>query len=805
MNLKYDLNKNQDRKIEILAPAGSYESFHAAIVAGADAVYAGGPKFGARAFAENFTEAQLLNAIDYAHLHQRKFYLTVNTLLKDYEIEQLPEYLEPLYQRGLDAVIVQDMGVLNVVRQYFPDMDIHASTQMTVTGVNGAQFLKENGAVRVVPAREISLEEVRNIKSVTGMEMECFVHGALCYCYSGQCLLSSLIGGRSGNRGQCAQPCRLPYTVDGEKGYLLSLKDICTLDIIPDLIEAGIDSFKIEGRMKRPEYVAGVTSIYRKYVDLYLKNPQKPYLVDDKDKEMLMDLFNRGGFHTGYYKQKNGRNMITIQKPNHIGVKVGDVLSQKGREVQMRALTDIAAGDLIEFKNEAQRYTTGKSCKQGEVITILAPKGMRLPAGEVLYRVQSPKLLNDLKTTYSEGKIIEKLYGYISMEAGKAAKLIVCKDEYSVEVESEQQVEAASSRPLDEERIKKQLRKTGNTEFAFDMLDVELHGEVFLPMQQLNEMRRKALEELEKKIQDSFHRKTAEKKVLQEEILDTASVKFSKKENKLSVLVETQEQLEAVLENDNSVACIYVDSNLDTTGLDAELWNGISDRIHKKNIEVFLAMPRIFRNQTIEIFEQAYDSILARYFDGMLIRSMEEYQFLKSKDYTGNIRLDYNLYIMNRFAKQFWKKQGITYGTIPVELNKSEIVNLDSKQDEMIVYGYIPAMVTAQCVTSTVHGCKKDCKITMLKDRYQNEFPVKNQCRDCYNVIYNTAPLYLIDLKEDLEELNAERYRIQFSIENRDEVKQILNQCNSMFSDEKGELFSQKDSITRGHFRRGVS
>ena len=805
MNLKYDLNKNQDRKIEILAPAGSYESFHAAIVAGADAVYAGGPKFGARAFAENFTEDQLLNAIDYAHLHQRKFYLTVNTLLKDYEIEQLPEYLEPLYQRGLDAVIVQDMGVLNVVRQYFPDMDIHASTQMTVTGVNGAQFLKENGAVRVVPAREISLEEVRNIKSVTGMEMECFVHGALCYCYSGQCLLSSLIGGRSGNRGQCAQPCRLPYTVDGEKGYLLSLKDICTLDIIPDLIESGIDSFKIEGRMKRPEYVAGVTSIYRKYVDLYMKNPQKPYWVDDKDKEMLMDLFNRGGFHTGYYKQKNGRNMITIQKPNHIGVKVGTVLSQKGREVQMRALTDIAAGDLIEFKNEAQRYTTGKSCKQGEVITILAPKGIRLSVGEVLYRVQSPELLNTLETSYSEGKVIEKLYGYISLEAGKAAKLVVCKDEYSVEVESGQQVEAASSRPLDEERIKKQLQKTGNTEFEFDVLDVELHGEVFLPMQQLNEMRRKALEELEKKIQDSFHRKTAEKKVLQEEILDTASVKLSKKENKLSVLVETQEQLEAVLENDNSVACIYVDSNLDKTGLDAELWKGISDRIHKKNIEVFLAMPRIFRNQTIDIFEQAYDSILTRCFDGMLIRSMEEYQFLKSKNYSGNIRLDYNLYIMNRFAKQFWKKQGVIYGTIPVELNKSEIVNLDSKQDEMIVYGYIPAMVTAQCVTSTVHGCKKDCKITMLKDRYQNEFPVKNQCRDCYNVIYNTAPLYLIDLKEDLEELNAERYRIQFSIENKDEVKQILEQCHSMFGDQKEDMFIQKESITRGHFRRGIS
>lgn len=806
MNQDYDLNKNQNRKIEILAPAGSYESFHAAIVAGADAVYAGGPKFGARAFAENFTEEQLLKAIDYAHLHQRKFYLTVNTLLKDSEIAQLPGYLEPLYLGGLDAVIVQDMGVLNVVKQYFPDMDIHASTQMTITGVSGAQFLKENGAVRVVPAREISLEEVRSMKEATGLEIECFVHGALCYCYSGQCLLSSLIGGRSGNRGQCAQPCRLPYTVDGEKGYLLSLKDICTLDLIPDLIEAGIDSFKIEGRMKRPEYVAGVTAMYRKYVDLYLQHPEKPYRVEEKDKEQLMDLFNRGGFHTGYYKQKNGRNMISIQKPNHIGVKAGKVVSQKGREVQMRALTDIASGDLIEFQKETQRYTTGKSCKEGELLTILAPKGVRLPVGETLYRVQSPELLSSLETKYSKGKVAEKLYGYVSLEIGKPAKLIVCMGENSAQAESDQLVERASSRPLDEERIKKQLQKTGNTEFEFETLDVELHGDVFLPMQQLNEMRRNALEQLEKTICDSFHRGKISKKVQLDEMTDRIEDSEMKTEGGLSILVETQEQLDAVLEENVLATCIYVDSNLDKTGLNINLWKEISNRIHKKDMEVFLAMPRIFRNQTIEIFEQAYDSTLFQCFDGVLIRSMEEYHFLKSKNYSGTIRLDYNMYIMNHCAKQFWKKQGVVKGTIPVELNKNEIIKLDSCQDEMIVYGYIPAMVTAQCVTATVHGCKKDSKVTILKDRYQNEFQVKNQCRDCYNVIYNTAPLYLIDLKEDLEDLNAEGYRIQFSVEDGSTVKRILKQYRTVFEDPEDEVISlQQDSVTRGHFRRGVS
>ena len=280
----------KEQKIEILAPAGSYECFHAAIQAGADAVYAAGARFGARAYADYFSQDELLRAIREAHLHDRRFYLTVNTLLKDEELADLYDYLAPLYACGLDTVIVQDIGVFSLIRQHFPEMDLHASTQMTLTNSLGAKFLEQEGAARIVPSRELSLNEIRKIHQDTNLEIECFVHGALCYCYSGQCLLSSMIGGRSGNRGQCAQPCRLPYTADGKQKYYLSLKDICTLELIPDLIEAGIDSFKIEGRMKSLHYIATVVSTYRKLIDTYCADP---------------DHFNKEGYRKEIEKAAN--------------------------------------------------------------------------------------------------------------------------------------------------------------------------------------------------------------------------------------------------------------------------------------------------------------------------------------------------------------------------------------------------------------------------------------------------------------------------------------------------------------------
>lgn len=295
---------------ELLAPAGSYESLVAAVNAGADAVYMGGSRFGARAFADNPQEDKFIEGLHYAHLHGAKVYMTVNTLFKDKELSELVDFILPYYREGVDAVLVQDVGVLKVLREEFPDLPVHASTQMTVANVYSAKLLKECGITRVVPARELSLAEVKRIKEEAEIEVETFVHGALCYSYSGQCLMSSLIGGRSGNRGRCAQTCRLDYHTDEWEGNLLSLKDLCALDILPDLIDAGIDSFKIEGRMKSPRYTAGVTEVWRKYIDLYLAKGRNGYHVDKKDREMLSDLFDRGGFTNGYYYEHNGPDMM---------------------------------------------------------------------------------------------------------------------------------------------------------------------------------------------------------------------------------------------------------------------------------------------------------------------------------------------------------------------------------------------------------------------------------------------------------------------------------------------------------------
>ena len=352
------------QKIEILSPAGSYESLLAAIANGADAVYLGGDAFGARAFAGNFTTDKLKEAIDYVHYHGKSLYLTVNTLLKNEELEEeLYHYILPFYEQGIDAVIVQDMGVLRFLHKHFPDLPLHASTQMTVTSTEAARFLKQCGVTRIVPARELSLTEIRHMKDASGLEIESFVHGALCYAYSGQCLMSSMIGGRSGNRGRCAQPCRLPYELKNESGqtmgkkdecYRLSPKDLCALDEIPQMIQAGIDSFKIEGRMKKPEYVAAVTRMYRKYVDRYLENPDAPYKVEEQDYKQLMELYNRGGFTKGYYEKHNGKDMMSMKRPNHQGLFVGEIQQIKGNQIFFICKETIHPRDVLEVRQGEQ-------------------------------------------------------------------------------------------------------------------------------------------------------------------------------------------------------------------------------------------------------------------------------------------------------------------------------------------------------------------------------------------------------------------------------------------------------------------
>lgn len=800
-------------RVEILAPAGSMECLKAAITAGADAVYTGGALFGARAYAHNLTEEELLEAIDYVHLHGRRLYLTVNTLIKDREMEkQMYDYLLPYYRQGLDAVIVQDIGLFRFIRKHFPDLPIHASTQMTLTGVDGAKFLEKEGAQRIVTSRELSMAEVKKIADETELEIESFVHGALCYCYSGQCLFSSFIGGRSGNRGQCAQPCRLLYRTPEAKRpqYLLSLKDICTLELIPEMIESGIYSFKIEGRMKKPEYAAAVAFQYRKYADLYLKYYEecpagedpaayamKKYRVCEEDRQMLLDLYNRGGFHTGYYHTQNGREMVSLNRPNHAGVPAVKVLAKKGRTVTAKAMTDLSPQDIIELpmrkgREKADNYTCKDAVRKGMNVQIPVFADTPFKRDEIWMRTRNSALIERLHEEFVNGKIKERICGTFRLYPQEAATLTVkCRDaEITVTGEKAQE---ALSQPMSRERIEKQLRKTGNTEFEFSFLKVEIGEKVFLPMQSLNELRREALETLEKVICEKY-RRSGEVKDPEED-----TIELSMEEEVLSgwtASVRTAEQMEVILEEE-AIGRIYVDCTMFPCIWEKDSYVEWITKVHATGKEIYLVMPYIFRERTRKQYEAAYNRIFGAGWDGILIANYESFAFLKEHGYTGRIMTDYNLYEFNQESRKFWKEKGVFEFTAPVELTERELQDLRVKDGEVIVYGYFPMMISAGCIQKTTRGCLKKSGQTTITDRYRNPFVVKNECDYCYNILYNYVPLYLGDRMEEVYQIGPGRIRLMFTTERQQEVRQIL----SAYFEGK-EL--PEGTYTRGHWKRGI-
>lgn len=793
------MEKSMSREIEILAPAGSYDSLKAAIAAGADAVYIGGTRFGARAFADNLEQDKMLEVIDYVHLHGRKIYMTVNTLLKESELKnELYDYLLPYYKQGLDAVIVQDLGVLQFVKENFPDLPIHASTQMTVNDVLGAKFLEKLEVERVVTSREMNIHEIKQIADQTDLEIESFVHGALCYCYSGQCLYSSLIGGRSGNRGQCAQPCRLPYRVEGEKNaqYILSLKDICTLEYIPEILEAGICSLKIEGRMKKPEYVALVTAMYRKYVDLYLKKGKAGFKVDPKDKEKLLDLYNRGGSHGGYYHTQNGREMVSIDRPNHAGVPALKVTACSGKSVTATALVDIHAGDVIEMPDQKENYTFGSDVRKGQNVTFATHQKQNLRKNMLLNRTRNESLIEEIRNQILNRKVKEKIKGKLILSTEKSATLEVSYGDV-VALAVGEKAETAMSQPMDAARIEKQMRKTGNTEFEFEDIQIELEGNLFVPMQQLNELRRAALEELEAKILAKYRRVADD-----EQRFIQKKAESIERRNDFSVYVEELQQFEVVVRAE-VVGRIYLDANAIKNIGEMSTLKKCVEKAHAANKEIYLAFPHIFRSKTIQKYTEMYSKLMDLQLDGILIRNIESFEFLKEHDYKGNIAADHNLYEFNSYAKEFWMDKNLESHTAALELNYKELKDVGLENSELIVYGYLPMMISAQCIMKTTSGCKKERGRLVFKDRYQKEFTAKNNCEYCYNVIYNTSPLMLLDQKQEIHELAPKALRLHFTIESAEEVNEILKIYENVFIKNKKEIETKQD-FTRGHFKRGI-
>lgn len=725
----------RQQQAEILAPAGSYESMTAAIAAGADAVYIGGNRYGARAYADNLDEDRMDEAIDYAHLHGCHLYMTVNTLVKEGELGDLYTYLKPYYVRGLDAVIVQDLGVFAYVRKHFPDLPIHASTQMTITGAYGAKVLKDLGASRIVTARELSLEEISSIHDKVDVEIESFVHGALCYGYSGQCLFSSIVGGRSGNRGRCAQPCRLPYEVkrgsqvlnkENEK-YVLSLKDLCTLDTIPDMIEAGVYSLKIEGRMKSPRYTAGVVSIYRKYLDMYLEKGREGYRVAEKDRQMLLELFDRGGFTEGYYTQHNGAAMVAVKEK---------------------------------------------------------------PA----FRQGNEELFQYLDENYVRTKQQETILGAVEMREGKPVRLELRYRNTSVVVEGAV-VQKALNQPVTVDKLEKQIRKTGNTPFVFDKLDVVVEGAGFLPMQALNELRRRGMETLQDKILKPYCRVLDERKATTE---DVSHIPGEYKKPELHVLLERSDALDAVLKNPD-VSEVMVESD----GFVPELWQEVVGRCHQAGKRCVLVMPPIFRTEAIIFFDRNLQYLREAGFDSLLLRTLEEVEYLREKKIALSWIADHNLYTFNHLAAEMVRRHGALRITLPLELNNRELMETGCEGGELVAYGYLPMMISAQCIKKTVEGCSKKPELLMLKDRKGKDFPVRNHCVFCYNTIYNISPLSLLGQEKLVNRLAPGAIRLQFTAESPTETAEIVTAYAASFLHGKT-VETPILEFTRGHFKRGI-
>lgn len=795
--------------VELLAPAGSYEAFLGAVNAGADAVYLGGQQFGARAYADNFTTEEIVRALRVAHFYGKKIYLTVNTLLKEREMASLYEYLRPLYEAGLNGVIVQDFGVFGYIREHFPKLPLHVSTQMSVTGAQGAAFLREQGAVRIVPARELSLKEVRKIKEEAGVEVECFIHGAMCYCYSGQCLFSSILGGRSGNRGRCAQPCRLPYEIYQEKrrlsgsGYPLSLKDMCTLAYLPSLLEAGIDSFKIEGRMKRPEYAAGVTAVYRKYIDLYYEEGAESYKVEPEDMDRLRRLYIRSEVQTGYYERHNGEEMITLEKPGYEGCDDTLLSEIRGRYIR---------------EPEKMPVWLQAQIKAGEPLRLRIGSAGSLAGKQCLYETEKRRL----ETAYS---VTDK-----ESETGLGC--------LAAEVTGEI-VQPAQRAPLSVEEVEKRLRKTGDSLLAVADCEISMEGACFVPVRALNELRRAAVETFEGAVAQS--RGTADQQAVSglEKVSDegqkvdrpsqsdkcnaltwTLAEKHGKKrpnddktakKQAVDVTVSTSEQMQAVLAW-GGCRRIYVESDLFLSSCEEIMRQAEALKKRTDDEEapsLYLALPYILRERDSAYLRRLAEALKQAepFVKGFLVRSLEGLAWARKICQKRENGLpayqwipDAGLYCFNADALAFFRDFSKEI-TLPYELNAGEAAHLVCAAGErgvgvsLIVYSRIPMMITANCLQKTAGICsagegKK--RQLMLKDRRGNTFPVEINCEHCYNIIYNCVPYSLQGAKKERERIGADVLRYDFTLEDGAQCAAIL-EGNVPFPD-----------YTAGHCKRGV-
>ncbi len=756
------------RRPEILAPGGSVESIYSAINAGCDAIYMGGKRYGARAFADNPDNDGLLKIIDDIHVSGKKIYLTVNTVLTENDMKNLYDYIRPVYEAGVDAVIVQDFGVMKFLHMEFPELDIHASTQMSIVSAEAANLLKKYGVNRVVPARELSFDELNLMRKNTDSEIEVFVHGALCCSYSGQCLMSSMIGGRSGNKGACAQPCRKSYTFnDGRRAHMLSLKDLCTLQYIPELVNAGVDSYKIEGRMKKPEYVAVTTHMYRKYLDYYYElgdEGYRDYIITSseyqKDMIKLKDIYNRGGFTVGYLINSVKRDeMMSENRPNHEGVIVGDVESVNSKlgQATIRFTKDVYPQDILEIRSKnvvVHEHTlkNGISNKMSEVINT-GFNADKIFKGNKVYRIRNNALISELTSKYPPFMPKIGVSGTFTAREGNCTELSVwlTNDSNVYTVLYGNVVSAATKHAADEEDVRSKVMVSGESCFSWDKLDISMDDNLFLSAGELKRLRRDALANLYETIV-SMYRRISEEYVPYE-------VGHSSYMKEWIAECRNVQQF-------NTVNCI---DDIDTIYLHIEDMDmDVIENILKQSTKcVYPVMPRLFRTEVKNAFESRYDIkkiISYECVKGFVVCNIEQIAWFNECGFNDSVKMRTadNLYVRNSMAYDCYTELGASGCMASHEMLDRELEAISKYNVDIPIYGRPTVMIMANRFNENGN----------LKDSYGNDYVVIDHEFTNYCEILHYEPIDRIDSGLNIE---SDRIRFIFTIEDDRTIRKVID------------------------------
>lgn len=803
--------------VELLSPVGDFECLRAAVQNGANAVYLGAASFSARAKAKNFDSEELLEAIRYAKLRNVSVHLALNTLIKNEEFEAAIKLAISAYNLGVDAIIIQDLGLASYLLKNYPEIPLHASTQMTVHNLAGVKQLEKMGFQRVVLSRELSLEDIKYIRENTSIELEVFIHGALCISYSGQCLLSSMIGGRSGNRGLCAQPCRLPYELYEndkmlDKGYLLSPRDNCSIEYLPELIKLGVNSFKIEGRMKTPYYVGVVTRIYRKYIDLVQKNIDldneilktlihkelniKNPDTNLSDKEELMQVFNRGAFSTGHFNPAGNKELIFKEKPNNMGFYIGTIshINETKGHLKLKLENPISIGDRISINNES--YTVSElmidnknfnTLEKGKIVKIGRMKG-KISVGNKVYRIETSNLNKSIAPTFKENKDFKKVMinGEIIVKENTPISLRVWGTSgfyNGLEFVATSSVTPAQAQnaPITKEKIFQQLSKTGATEFEFKNLNIILDDNLFVQMSMLNDLRRTALAGLENLVIKTHTHNLKEKVFEETETFENANT-MPEISLLLNILDENFDY--TTLKN---IDKLYIPLKYFYNKKFSNIITNLSNKF-----KTYVYMPHIIRDTNLKNFEFVKEFKIA----GFVISHLSQLDIVSN--YNLEIIGNFNLNLYNNHSINTINNLGVSAITLSPELNKSEVLDILNKyslNSEIIVYGSLPVMTNNYCYLGKTNKCYKECdkKCTnksnfYLKDRMNFEFKLLPDNTSTITTIYNSK---ITSIK--YEDIPVTSVRIDILDESPEKIQEIINTIKS------GNRFEGK-TYTNGNF-----